>query len=149
VFSLTVTDNLGATGTDNVTVTVNPAAVNQNPVANAGVDKTINLPTSSTTLTGSGSDPDGTISSYLWEKVSGPTVTMTNTTSATVSLSSLVAGLYTFQLTVTDNKGATATDQVNVTVVAANQSPLANAGTDITITLPTNSTNITGSGTDP
>jgi gliding motility-associated-like protein len=149
VFSLTVTDNLSATGTDNVTVTVNPAAVNQNPVANAGVDKTINLPTSSTTLTGSGSDPDGTISSYLWEKVSGPTVTMTNTTSATVSLSSLVAGLYTFQLTVTDNKGATATDQVNVTVVAANQSPLANAGTDITITLPTNSTNITGSGTDP
>jgi gliding motility-associated-like protein len=149
VFSLTVTDNLGATGSDNVTVTVSPAAVNQNPTANAGLDKTINLPTNSTNLTGTGSDPDGTISSYLWEKVSGPTVTMTNTTSTTVSLSSLVAGTYVFQLKVTDNQGATATDQVTVTVVAANQSPVASAGSDITITLPTNTTNINGSGSDP
>lgn len=148
-FSLTVTDNQGATATDNVLVTVNPAAVNQAPTANAGVDKTVNLPTSTTNLAGSGSDPDGTITGYLWEKVSGPTVTMTNTTTATVSLASLVAGSYTFRLTVTDNQGATGIDLVNVTVVAANQSPVANAGVDITITQPTSTTNITGTGSDP
>lgn len=148
-FSFTVTDNLGATATDQVKVIVNLPAVNQPPTANAGVDKTINLPTSSTNLTGSGSDPDGSIASYLWEKVSGPAVTITNATSPTVSLSSLVAGVYVFRLTVTDNLGATGTDQATVTVVAANQSPIANAGADIIITLPTSSTNISGSGSDP
>jgi gliding motility-associated-like protein len=149
VFSLTVKDNSGATATDNVTITVNPAAVNQKPIANAGGDIVVNLPTNTANLTGSGSDPDGTIASYLWEKVSGPTVTLTNSTSTTVSLADLVAGSYVFQLTVKDDKGASTTDQVSVTVIAANQSPTANAGTDIIITLPTNTTNIMGSGSDP
>lgn len=149
VFSLTVTDNLGATGSDQVTITVNPAAVNQLPTANAGADKLINLPTNSTTLPGSGSDPDGSIATYLWEKVSGPTVTLTNAGTATASIASLVAGVYTFKLTVKDNQGATAIDQVTVTVVAANQSPTANAGADIILNLPTNVSNISGSGSDP
>jgi gliding motility-associated-like protein len=149
VFSLTVTDNLGATATDQVTVTVNPAAVNQPPTANAGIDKTVNLPTNSTNLAGTGSDPDGTVTSYLWEKTSGPTVTLTNANTATASLANLVAGIYTFRLTVTDNLGATGTDLVTVTVVAANQSPVANAGSDINVTLPLNTTTIIGSGTDP
>ena len=147
-FSLTVTDNLGASATDEVKVIVNAAVVNQPPIANAGADKTVNLPTSTTSLTGTGSDADGNVASYLWEKVSGPAATMTNATTATVSLSGLTAGLYTFRLTVKDNAGASATDQVNVTVVAANQSPIANAGGDITLTLPTNSTNLNGSGSD-
>lgn len=148
VFSLTVTDNQAATATDNVTVVVNPAAVNQLPTANAGSDVTINLPTNSTNLSGSGSDPDGSISAYLWEKLSGPSVTMTNTTTPTLSTSALVAGVYIFRLTVTDNAGGKASDEAKVTVIAANQSPTANAGSDITITLPTNTTAITGSGND-
>ncbi|HEY8933713.1 MAG TPA: PKD domain-containing protein [Cyclobacteriaceae bacterium] len=149
VFQLTVTDDKGATASDQVTVLVNPAAVNQVPIANAGTDKTVNLPTSTLNITGSGSDADGTITTYLWTKISGPTVTITNANAATVSLSALVAGMYVFQLTVTDDKSATASDQVTVTVIAANQSPTANAGADITITLPTSTTNIIGSGTDP
>ncbi len=148
VFSFTVTDNNGATATDLITVTINGAATNQNPVANAGVDKTLNLPTNSTTLTGSGSDPDGTIATYSWSKVSGPAATLTNANTATLSLSGLIAGSYVFRLTVTDNNGASANDQATVTVIAANQAPIANAGSAITITLPTNSTNIVGSGTD-
>jgi gliding motility-associated-like protein len=149
VFTLTVTDNLGATGTDQVTVTVNPAAINQSPTVNAGADVTVNLPTTTANLTGTASDPDGAISSYLWEKISGGSVTLTNTNSATVSLSALAAGTYIFRLTVTDNQGATAFDEVIVTVVTVNQSPVANAGSDLAITLPTSSSNITGSGSDP
>ncbi len=149
VFALRVTDNGGATAEDRVTVVVNPAAVNQLPVAQAGADKTINLPLSSTTLPGTGSDADGSIASYLWEKISGPSVTMAGAASATLSLSNLVAGVYVFRFTVTDNAGGVGTDEVTVTVIAANQTPVANAGADITLTLPTNSTNLTGSGSDP
>lgn len=146
VFRLTVTDNNSATAFDEATVTV--TAANQAPVANAGTDKTIQLPTSSTTLPGSGSDVDGSISSYLWTKVSGPAATLTNTTSNTLSLSGLVQGSYVFRLTVTDNSSATSSDDVTLTVQAANVAPVANAGPARTITLPVNSTTLNGSGTD-
>jgi ribosomal protein L14 len=150
VFMLTVTDNNGATATDNVTVTVN-AAANQPPTANAGNNITITLPTNSTTLSGSGADADGTITSYAWTKVSGPaTFTIGTPNAATTTLTNLVQGVYVFRLTVTDNNGATGTDDVTVTVnPAANQPPTANAGNNITITLPTNSTTFNGSGNDP
>ena len=42
-----------------------------------------------------------------------------------------VAGIYTFKLTVTDEKGSEHADEVIVNVKAAgNQSPVANAGPD-------------------
>ncbi|MEO6546442.1 MAG: hypothetical protein ABIN94_00520, partial [Ferruginibacter sp.] len=80
-FLLTVTDNNGATGKDTVQVTVTAAAVNKAPSANAGVDKAIVLPTTTTSLAGTGTDLDGTISSYAWLKISGPvsgTITTAN-----------------------------------------------------------------------
>ena len=73
-FELTVTDDKGAVGTDIVNVTVNPAP-NIPPTANAGADQTITLPTDSIKLTGIGTDSDGTIASYLWTKISGPSAT--------------------------------------------------------------------------
>ena len=153
VFRLTVTDNNGATSTDDVTVTVN-AAPNQAPTANAGTDVTLTLPINSTILAGSGYDPDGTIVSYAWTRVSGPaTFTLVNANASSTALNGLVQGTYVFRLTVTDNSGATATDNVTITVNAvtppANQAPTANAGSDITLVLPVNSTILTGSGFDP
>jgi ribosomal protein L14 len=149
VFRLTVTDNSGMTGTDDITITVNPAA-NQAPAANAGNNITLTLPTNSTSLTGSGADADGTIASYAWTRVSGPTTfTFGSANAAITTLSNLVQGVYTFRLTVTDNSGATGTDDVTVTVnAAANQLPTANAGNNIVMTLPVNSTSLTGSGSD-
>jgi gliding motility-associated-like protein len=151
VFRLTVTDNGGLTGQDDVSVHVIPASVNATPTANAGPDKILTLPTNSLNITGSGSDPDGSIITYSWTKVSGPDAVLSNTASATVSISGLVEGIYTFRLTVTDDKGATASDDVNVTVNAesVNQAPMANAGPDKTINLPTNTTTLSGSGSDP
>jgi len=146
IFKLTITDNTGATASDSVTVTVN-AAPNQPPVANAGASQTITLPVNSTGLDGSAStDPDGTIASYSWTEISGPsTATITNGNTAKPTVSGLQAGQYVFQLTVTDNQGATATAQVKVTVAPAiNQPPVANAGPNQTITLPTNSVNLDG-----
>ena len=136
--------------TDDVTVTVN-AAANQAPVANAGANKAITLPTNSTSLSGAASaDADGTIATYLWQQLSGPSAsTLSATNTAGITVSNLQAGVYTYRLTVTDNDGATATDDVTVTVnTAANQAPIANAGTNLVISLPTSAANLSGSGID-
>jgi hypothetical protein len=100
---------VGGSGTPNV-----------NPVANAGADKSVTLPASSTTLSGSGTDADGTISAYNWTKASGPgSFSFSNAAVANPTVSNLVSGSYTFRLTVTDNRGGTATDDVNVIVNTA------------------------------
>ncbi len=126
-------------------------APNQPPVANAGNDQTITLPTNSVNLFGSGNDSDGTIVSYQWSKISGPTqFTIVSPFQAQTTVNNLVQGTYQFQLTVTDNLGATGTDVVIITVnPAPNQAPIANAGSNHNITLPTNSVTLVGSGNDP
>jgi ribosomal protein L14 len=153
-FELTVTDNSGATDKDTVVITVMAAPPNQSPKANAGADINITLPTNSTSLSGSGSDPDGTIASYKWSKVSGPSqYNIGSSTKAQTTVNNLIQGTYQFELTVTDNAGASSKDTMKVIVNAAstpiNQPPTANAGSDINITLPTNSATLTGSGSDP
>lgn len=116
VFRVAVKDNSGQTTLDDVKLTVIRGSTNTLPVVSAGADKVVTLPTNKLTLYGSAYDPDGTISYTLWTKVSGPTVTMTNSTQTTVYLSNLVAGYYTFRLTVKDNSGASKYDDVKVTV---------------------------------
>jgi hypothetical protein len=97
-----------------------PTPVNQSPVVSVGVNQTIQLPVNSVTLTGAGSvDPDGTISSYQWTKVSGGNATITNPAAVTTTVTGLVEGNYQFRLTVTDNKGATASAVINIIVQAA------------------------------
>ncbi|HEY9049264.1 MAG TPA: PKD domain-containing protein [Ohtaekwangia sp.] len=142
-FRLTAVDNVGASSYDDVVVTVVKA--NVAPTVNAGADAIITLPTSSVTLTGTASDTDGTIASYSWTKQSGPAATLSGSTTATLSATALVAGTYTFRLTVQDNGGATSSDDVIVTV---NNAPVANAGADVTITLPTSSVTLTGTASD-
>ena len=147
-FELTVTDDKGATGKDTVQVKVN-AADNIAPTANAGKDQTITLPANSVSLSGSGSDSDGSISKYLWRKISGGSAVISDSTSASTTVNGLIQGIYTFELTVTDDKGATGKDTVQVKVNAAdNIAPTANAGKDQTITLPANSVSVSGSGSD-
>ncbi|MHA4809671.1 PKD domain-containing protein [Flavitalea flava] len=150
-FRLTVTDNSGLTANSDINITVN-AAANKAPVATAGAAQTITLPASSVTLAGSGTDADGTIAAYAWTKTAGPTsFTISNTAIKNPVISNLVAGTYTFRLTVTDNGGLTAYSDVAITVNSApagNKPPVASAGTAQSITLPTNSVTLAGSGTD-
>ena len=141
-FQLQVTDNNGATGTDIVQVTVNPGA-NIPPVANAGPDQSITLPINTITLSGSGSDADGTVVGYHGHKYQDlRSYNIVNATSAVTNVTGLVQGVYQFQLQVTDNNGAVGADIVQITVNAATKSPpVANAGSDQTITLPVNTIN--------
>lgn len=99
---------------------------NTPPTANAGNDLTIQLPTNSVTLQGSGTDTDGTIASYAWTKTAGPSSGfITSPSSASTTVTNLEQGTYTFQLKVTDNQGAIGTDTVNVNVQpAANPNPV-------------------------
>jgi Secretion system C-terminal sorting domain/PKD domain len=158
VFELKATDNNGVSTTAAVTITVEAAAPpppppHVPPVANAGPDQTVTLPFTDVTLDGSGSyDTDGTIVSYSWVQLSGDGgVTIVGSSQVQPEIYGLTAGTYVFQLTVTDNTGATGVATVTITVkAAAPQAPVANAGTDTSIALPASAAVLDGSGsTDP
>jgi hypothetical protein len=117
------------------------------PVAKAGNDVIIQLPTSSVTLNGSASfDPDGVISAYSWNRISGPAgITIVNATTSAADVVGMQAGEYIFELTVTDNSGATASDQIKITVIPQqNIPPVAKAGNDTTIAFPANTAWLNG-----
>lgn len=118
VFRLTATQEDAQTATSDVTITVNAAA---GPVANAGSNQSITLPTSSVTLDGSGST--GTIVSYQWTKTSGPgTFTITSPTSVSTTVTGLIQGTYVFQLSL--NSGAsTSSVTINVNAASPNGCP--------------------------
>lgn len=118
VFTLTVTDNLGATGSASVTITVNTS--NTPPVAVVTGDQTITLPTSSVTIADIGSyDPDGSLAAWSFTKDSGTGGTIVSYASSSTLITGLTAGTYVFRLTVTDNSGGTGYSTTTVTVNAS------------------------------
>src|SRR4030095_13018803 len=123
------------------------------PIAVAGPDQVITLPTDSVSLDGSASnDPDGRISEWLWTKISGPaSFNIVHANDSVTKVKNLVAGVYRFELKVTDDGGLIAKDTVQVTANnLANRPPVANAGADTSIALPANSVTLDGSGSsDP
>lgn len=91
--------------------------VNRPPVPDAGSDKVIPLPSNTVVLYPSGSDPDGDAISFHWSQVSGPSVARLHQTAWTPLVAgNLVEGTYVFRLTATDARGASAHDDVQVTV---------------------------------
>ena len=87
------------------------------PVADAGLDQSITLPTNSLVLNGAGYDPDGGTINFQWTQESGPnTANMSAADTADLSTSNLVEGDYVFRLTVADDENETAFDEVMVTV---------------------------------
>ncbi|MDM7855569.1 PKD domain-containing protein [Cellulomonas alba] len=126
--SLTVTDNDGDSASASTQVVA--VAPNQAPVASFTA-KTTDL---TAAVDGSGSsDPDGKVASYAWDFGDGSTGTGAAATHAYAK-----AGTYTVKLTVTDDRGATASTTNTVTAVAPNQAPVSSftASTkDLTATL--------------
>ena len=131
--TLTVTDDEGATSTDDVAITVIPTDGNRSPIADAGPNQPVqdadDSGSEAVTLDGSGSvDLDGTIESWSWSDSVGEIGTgeTLNTT--------FDVGINLVTLTVTDDEGATDTDDVIITVVptADNLPPVADAGNDQT-----------------
>ena len=119
------------------------------PVVEAGPDQQITLPLSQLQLAGTATDTDGTIASLLWTEISGPAVTLTNTTTSTLTLTNLLAGTYVFQLSAPDDGGAITNGQVTVTVSPAiNIPPVVSAGTDQQVILPLSQLQLFGIATD-
>lgn len=128
---------------DSSMTTVGPAP-NQPPIANAGPDQNVTLPTSTATLAGSFTDDSAGVST-LWSKVSG-SGTITSPSSLTSGITGLTAGVSVFRLTVTDYYGLTSTDDMQITT-ASQAPPTVSAGADRTLQLPTNQLTLTGTAT--
>lgn len=132
-YTITVTNPInGCTATDDVNVTTNVTP----PVANAGLDQTVDCANPNATLDGSGSDVGMT---YAW---SGGNIVSGGATNTAV-----VDAVATYTLTVTDPAtGCTATDDVDVTTGATSLN--ADAGAPMTIDCNNFSVTLDGSGSD-
>jgi poly(3-hydroxybutyrate) depolymerase len=120
VFRLTVKNDGGDSKHDDVKVVVKPSDDGDNsnkaPIVSAGPDKTIRYPRRSITLVGTARDPDGSIASYKWTQVSGPNCSMDRSSTSKLFTYRLKKGTYVYRLTVKDNKGATKSQDVRLTV---------------------------------
>ncbi|MGK0189660.1 MAG: hypothetical protein ACI9R3_005477 [Verrucomicrobiales bacterium] len=147
VFELTVDDGFPqdapapgyALGDVVDTVTVEITNVNNNPIANADADQTVDENTAVTLNGNLSSDPDGDTLTYAWAQTGGSAVTVTGASTATPSFTTPFVSAggedLTFKLTVADGYGGTATDTVVVHVQNANDPPLADAAEPTTALL--------------
>ena len=133
VFRLTVSDPDGQSGTDDVTITVS-SQTNRDPRADAG--RSLSVDTGDrVTLDGSdSSDPDGDSLKYSWSQIRGETVSLSSTRVARPTFTApSSAGSLRFRLTVTDEHGASDSDDVVIAVRATNHAPEADAGRNQTV----------------
>ncbi|MEU8224188.1 discoidin domain-containing protein [Kribbella sp. NPDC048915] len=123
------------------------APANHVPVANAGTAQTV-AAGSTVTLNGSGTDADNDPLTYAWTQTGGPAVTLSSTTAAKPTFTApATAATLTFSLVVRDGKANSAPATTTVTTTAANQVPVANAGTAQSVAAGATVT-LNGSGTD-
>ena len=136
-----VMDPAGEVSTDDVTITVSDIP-NDPPIANAGADQTVTV-ADTVMLDASGStdaedDLAGTPLVYSWSLDTTPansTATLSGAMTATPAFVADQVGDYLLTLTVTDSFGAIDTDTVRVSAMGmVNQTPVANAGVDLTAT---------------
>lgn len=94
---------------------------NANPVPNAGSDQTGIEAYTTVYVNGSSTDSDGTVTGVAWTQVSGASVgTITGNTSDSASFKApgTIAGtVVVLRYTATDNLGATAFDDVSITIL--------------------------------
>ncbi|KAF5288345.1 hypothetical protein FQR65_LT12080 [Abscondita terminalis] len=138
-FKLTVTDTDKAITTAIANITV-LKVTDYPPEANAGEDVIIYLPRNEITLNGNLSTDDHIINTWEWTKSAGDAdkaVDMQDTRTPYLKLSHLEEGMYTFSLKVTDSANQSSTAEVHVFVKPpTNQPPVAEAGENMTISLP-------------
>lgn len=114
---LTVTDNAGESSQDDVVINI--VNLNNAPIANAGVDFTVDENTGAMLSAALSSDADGEPLSYDWTQTSGPGVALTDPGSASPSFTApdvTVDAVLVFQLKVQDPYNSQNLDTISVTV---------------------------------
>ena len=130
--TLSVTDNLGKSGSITKNVIVNPL-VNQAPIISNITGTQTNFKPLTYKFTETSSDPDGFITQWNWNFGDGRTFTTTDPALKNPTHIYLFPGTYTVTLTVTDDglpdgtnkKTATSSIQIVVDPPPANQPPIA------------------------
>jgi lysophospholipase L1-like esterase len=85
---------------------------------NAGNDVTINLPTTNYQLQGEAVSTNASITSILWNKISGPsTFEFSTPTSLSNQVSKLTSGNYQFELVVSDSKNNIVKDTISINMI--------------------------------
>lgn len=105
---------------------------NVTPTANAGSDRTVAEKTT-VTLSGSGTDTDGSIVSYQWLQIAGINVNLNNSNLAIATFDTPDVDLetqLTFELTTTDNDGSSSKDSVVITIIS--KDPELSNGSELT-----------------
>jgi len=142
--------NDGTTDSSAAAVTVTASVANAAPVANAGIAQNV-VAGNVVTLDGSASsDANSDPLTYAWtltSKPAGSTAALSSATSARPTFTADVAGTYVCTLTVNDGKVNSTAVTVSITAAVANVAPVANAGTDQTVSRGT-LVSLKGSGTD-
>ena len=143
-------DDSEYTGSDTLTIVVNPVPPNTAPVVNAGADQVIQPPAMSAALLGTVTDdgqPPGSSLTYQWSKVSGPgNVTFSSPTALATNATFSDTGVYILRLTASDSE-LSGSDDVRITINGTNKAPTVNAGADQTVAHPT-TVNLSGTVND-
>jgi PKD repeat protein len=126
-FQLKVNDGKIESDPDSVSVFVEdlPSAGNDPPTSRIGATPTEGMAPLTVSLSGTGTDTDGTVTDYTWTLGDGSSAKDQN-----ISHTYTSPGIYTVKLTVTDNGGATGTDARQIVV---SEPPVENSPPNVSI----------------
>ncbi|TMO04004.1 REJ domain-containing protein [Pseudoalteromonas sp. S558] len=133
VLILTVEDDKGASAVDELSIIIIPK--NQPPIVVASAISQVNEK-SELLLSGTAIDNDGTVVSHIWQYGDGPfnTIRTPEQLNTTMTVPSVMTDqVMTLKLTATDNDGASASDTVQILIIAIHESPIADAGDPIEV----------------
>ena len=120
--SMTATGGTGSTQVGGTAgfIRLRAVASNAAPTANAGADQSKTVGQVVTLDSSASTDPDGTITSRVWSKASGPTLigALSSTTATFPTYTATAAGTDVWRVTVTDNGGLTDFDDVSIVIAA-------------------------------
>lgn len=132
-YTAQLTVNDGALNSAIDLVSIVATTLNSAPVANAGIDQSINTGSVVTLTGGSSSDADGDSLTFQWALVTVPlnsAATLDNATLASPKFTADADGSYVAELIVNDGTVNSTSDSVTIVASTANSAPMANAGID-------------------
>jgi PKD repeat protein len=131
-FNVTVSDgDTGGIAIDQLSVLVNNRAPTTAPSATPSPAEVGNI----VQLSANATDPDADSLTYSWTQTAGPQlVTLSDPASAQPSFTAPAKGTYEFSITVSDGDSS-GTVAASLSVVVNNQRPIANAGTNLSVSV--------------